>query len=343
MGAYEYVRDDPDYLALAELARGPQFNLRQFGLRGQFDSSSVFDKAVRSVVDEGGGSVEIPHGIYYTHFQLASGVRFIGSPGLTVPGQPSPVKLRAGDTDPVIDTPSDTELIGCGLIGMEIFGSGGTSGIGVRLRKVRKATFRDLTISRFGDQGLVTESPTRSITFENLFLQNCLLNRDRDAREGALDIDGTDHTFYGFIEVTTSQTALTSSDLLCAAIALRGSNIRSMGLVGEKSDIGIWVPGNWNPITLARADLNFGPGWVIDGNDNPISTSQSMRNSQDSDGTYSGWVLNGDRNAVAAVIGTNLLADSNHQKYGFEDNGSDNTILAYTGTGNRTALTNWAV
>lgn len=282
--------------------------------------------AIQAAIDDanaaGGGTVYFPPGIYLCNIILKQNVTLTGTLG----GNPTwgaggaPTILQQAVAGAVIDTPAGA-TVSMGIYDLSIIGAGaGVAGKGIRFRNVAKSQIKRVTLDNFADEGLLVEAGGASV-FEDILALNCVLNRARATFIGAIDISGADQWLVR-LEATISgslQGTVQSANLYCVGIAVRGDNGFYDGVVGEISDIGIYVSGSYNRFSNCRADLNYGHGFYVPGSSNQFSSSLALSNSQDTTNTYDGWHFpNGSGNNVTE----GCYAANNQvkvQRYGFYD------------------------
>lgn len=308
----------------AEWAKAGVYNVRSFGAtgRGTADDTAPIQAAIDVAESAGGGIVSFPPGNYrITTLMLKEGVLLQGVNVLPYPGGSNVTRLSALKPGTMIDTPS-SPIHGCGISGM--FLQGGSLSFpsrGIHLRNVKRGVFDYLVLSGMSDEGLLGERDTGACYFEHIFAQNCLLTRPRATRSGVIDLAGHDNWIRD-CEITSSSNSLSSPAMTVVALALRGANSMVSGFVGEIADVGVWIAPDafWHKFTNSRADLNYGPGWLIEGQAS-LSTCDATRNSREASGMYSGFLLKGAKaqgNKLVACTSSSLNADLWKQKYGFE-------------------------
>lgn len=229
------------------------------------------------------------------------------------------VKLTASATGIVIDTPNGSACDNAGLEGFFIQGLGAAVvGNGIRFRDANACVVKNVLVNNFADEGILADSTTISCIFEDILLNNCVLNRTRVAKIGAIDVAGTDH-FLNRIESTVSLSAVSSASLYCVAIMIRGDVMTLNSCIGEISDVGIEVSGTLNDFEGCRADLNFGHGWSVTGSTNRFDGCLALSNSQDTTNTHDSFIAS---SAAANNLYTGCLAVTATVKvprYGFND------------------------
>jgi hypothetical protein len=188
-------------------------------------------------------------------------------------------------------------------------------------RDVDYGTVKNVSFFSFADEGLLADLACTACNFEGLLAVQCVLNRARATKIGAIDIDGTDH-WVDRIEAGISgsnEGTVQSVNLYCVAVYWRASTSWVSGIGAELSDIGMYVTGSYNTFNACRGDLNYGHGWDLNGSVNRLNHCFGLDNSQDTTNTYSNF-----RNEAAALfnIYTGCLAydlNAKKAKYGFED------------------------
>lgn len=302
---------------------------KDFGATGDgvTDDSISIQNAIEFVALMGGGGVALPSGgTYRCNVMLRSGVllmsEMVSQFGYIAGATPvSAVTMLQAGIGYVVDTPS-TNVLGCGVIGINFEGLGaGVVGGGVRFNNAGWSSIKGAHFHNFADEGLVLKPDCGACTVEDILTTNCVMNRTRSARIAAVDIDGNDH-FLSRIEAGISGSLegnVQSASLYCVALAVRGANSMLSSVIGEISDIGIWVPGSNNRFGLCRGDLNYGHGWLIDGAANQFSACLGLNNSRGTTNTYDNWKLSSSavKNQLTGCQSRSILGWA--ARYGFND------------------------
>lgn len=310
---------------------------------GSTDDSLAIQAAIDYLADLNGGTVQLLDKAYKCNITLKSYVtiRGIEKPNFTAylngVERTNKTTLIAASGGSVVDSPTSA-LNGACLEKLTISGLGaGTSCIGLRLREHRRCSFKDLAFDYFADQAIYIEDGNAS-EFVSIIAINSLLDRSRAAKIGVIDIVKSADNLFDRIEVTTSQTSLTDSNLyLCAwNFGAQATTNFVRDCVGEISDVGFHVAGDWNGFVNCRADLNYGHGFEIPSgaSSNRFIGCFAFRNSQETDNTYNGFdIATGTTaNIFVGCFSSCISSDSNKQKYGFYDNvGAVNDKNTYTG------------
>lgn len=208
-----------------------------------------------------------------------------------------------------------------GMSGISLFGyvnGGKTAGTGgIRVQGGLNVSVRDCAITNQLEQALLVQGGSSHV-YRDLIISNSILNVTRAAQTGALDIDGTDHYLENLEVGAEAAATVTSSNLYCAAIRLKGSNCWVKGgCNGELSDVGLYVDGQLNLIDNFRADLNYGHGFVVPGYGNIFTSPLALNNGQATDNTYDGFSITGQGNQFTTARSTTLTA--NRHRYGARD------------------------
>lgn len=292
---------------------------------GSIDYSTEMQAAIDEANASGGSTVFFPNGTWAgVGLKLKTGVILKGSPGRrTYPYQHNGTKLLLAGTGNLIDTDAST-IYGVGMIGLSLVGLGaGVVGKGVRLQASRWGTFRDLTITNFADEGFRLESGLANIIQDSLVI-NCLLDRSRGAKAGAMYIAGTDQ-WLSNLEITASSTALSDSNQYITALMIEGSTHMVDKVVGEISDVGFYINASRCVFTNCRSDLNYGDGFQVVGAVNKFTNCFAYRNSVETTNTYDGWVVSGHSNKFSNCEAESISTDAWAHRYGFVDNLNSNS------------------
>jgi hypothetical protein len=308
-------------------------SVKDYGAKGDGvanDSASI-QAAIDFVTSIGGGNVFLPTGIYKCiNLVLKTGVYLVGQDGFGyLAGTPvNQTRLVCAGTGVMIDTPS-TLVSNCGVIGINISGLGaGTAVKGIRFQNVTAGFIKQVHVFNVSDEAILQVAGIACV-FEDILVFGAVLNRARGAVTGSVDIGGTDH-FFDRIECGISgqtEGTVQSSNLYCVGFVLRGTNCFVNSVIGELSDIGIYVNGSLNRFSNCRADTNFGHGYQLaSGGGNQYTNCTAYNNGKATNNTYSEWQnLSGHVNSIFS----NCLAESasaNLCKYGFEDLGNTATL-----------------
>lgn len=287
---------------------------------GVTDDTASFQNAI----DAGEGIVFIPAGSYVVgDLQLKSGVFLKGDSG--APGYlPSSVftSKLIGKTGAswVIDTPVAQQL-SCGVANLEISGPGaGPVMGGVRIRDGKWCRVLDNNINNFGEQGILHTSGIAPWVAGN-FVLNCVLNRTRAAKTGAIEVgSGTaDHLIHDNEATCSVSGAVTSASLYCCAIVVAGNNGFVRDNVGEISDVGIHVSGDYNRCVGNRADNNRAHGWEIasTAGGNQFAACEANENGLAAANTYDNWIIDGNNSSFTNCL--SVTAGGTTVRYGFND------------------------
>src|SRR6266702_1540250 len=285
---------------------------------GGLDDSANLQPVVDALSAAGGGIIEA-WGTYTCNIILKAGVYIVGMNNFRSSITNASCRFNQFGAGPVIDTPTGN-IQNCGVLGIAFYGLGaGTTGNGVRFQNVSAGVLKGVSANNFADEGFLTQSPTIACLIEDLFAQNCVLNRTRSGVTGAVDIDGTDH-WIGRIEATASViTNKTSANLYCCGIVVRGANHKADRILGEISDQGIvWLASD-SRVGLSSAELNMGHGWNVFGSGNEFSECQALSNSQDTTNTYDNWRADSTSGKNQFISPQSKNSQANITKYGFED------------------------
>lgn len=298
------------------------------------DLSVPMQAAINDMAANGGGVIYLPRGTYRCNVVLKDGVALVGlhpSFGYLPSGTSNGVILLQAAAGFVVDTPV-TGITTCGVSGINFQGLGaGTAGGGVRFRDVSWGFVKGCQFNNFADQGILKEAGNACV-FEDILTTNVLLNRVRSARNGCIEVTSGADDFLHRIEANPSLTTVTDANLRVCGIAYTGANAFMQSCIGEFADIGIYMVGTGlNRVSLCRADLNQGHGFVIDCGQSQFTSCLALRNGQATHNTYDQWQINGTGNQFGEC---RAVSDSaNRPKYGFNDtvnNGTHNAKNIYT-------------
>lgn len=227
--------------------------------------------------------------------------------------------LAANAAGDVIGSPTgviyDVVIENINFIGL----GAGTAVKGLYLDYCDRGTFRYLSFDNFSDQAILHDEGVAN-EFSRIFAQNCLMDRSRASVAGVFELgaSSTDN-FVEKCEFTASLTSLSSANMYCCAMRIEGANNFFNSVIGEISDIGLYVDNNGNNrFLICRFDLNLGHGSVVKVGGNVFSACHAINNSQETTNTYSGWFFdNAYNNVLNACIATSSVAKVHD--YGFDD------------------------
>ena len=261
---------------------------------GSVDYSTQINEAITAAYALGGGVVLLPPTMIYKAINLIlkDGVILMGSPqGIGfLPSSITRTKILAAGAGVVIDTAAGG-VTGAGVIGIDIQGLGsGTAVKGIRIQAGNWNQIKNVTVNNVSDEGVVIVAGAADV-IEDVLVTNAVLDRTQGNFIGAVDIGGTDHYVHR-VEATISgstEGTVQSASLYHVGLMIRMSSGFVSDSIGEFSDIGIYVEGDWNRISNCRADHNYGHGFYNNGGANQFSNCLSLENSQDTDNAYDGW------------------------------------------------------
>lgn len=166
---------------------------------GSTDDSAAIQKAVDGVKAQGGGTVQFAAKTYRANFTTDCGVSLNGAG--TYFGyngsNPQPVTtIEAYATGNVIDTPStggSATCFGVSITNLNVLGLGSSIPVvGIYLRNtLRWCNVSGVNIQNTADQGLYAN--VQACNFSDLLVVNGLLDQDRSAIAGAVEIHGLDN------------------------------------------------------------------------------------------------------------------------------------------------------
>lgn len=305
---------------------------------GVTDDTAAIQNAIDTVAASGrGGTILFPPGDYKVTESLAAKdhVHLMGS------GAPSTTDVDGGTTG--------TRLIGDGGFAiieatascynfsverMGLVGSETDSGsMGIFAADAWSWTLRDLFVTGFANQGIWIRSGVAGV-FEDIWVQESLKKRaDQAAYAGAFQLgDATHYVTDAVLDYVIATAGFPPSpDGL-----LNGYNCGIyLGLIGgfatncigRMSEHGVYIPATgWDSIlTGCRADLNQGHGFSIKGPANTFIGNLALRNSQDTDATYSGFYTTRGQGVFVGNRVAGIDGDDAQQLYGFVDVAADGT------------------
>lgn len=298
---------------VSALASGAAFD-------GVTDDTVILQAFIDEVADAGGGVIRWPNNLQArASIELREGV-YIEGPGRGYP--PSSINMGSIKAAAAGAAVRAQDIRNCGISGVNVVGLGaGTAVVGVHFENVVKGIVSYLAVDQTSDQGILIDAASGGCVVEVIQVTNALLNRTRSARSGAVEILGTDH-WVRDVEATASVTgAVTSADLRCAAILIGMTNGECDGLMGEISDVGIYLTGDQNRIVNARADLNRGHGFVVSGTRNQIANALALNNGKAATDTYDGFLFEatGTANQTANLKAESQSTSTEKHKYGLRD------------------------
>lgn len=285
---------------------------------GVADDTTPLQTAIDAASSAGGGIVFLPRGTYkVTGLTLKNGVKLVsygthyGYAGGTANFTAKITCATASAT--VIDTPVGA-IYTPAVEGITIDG-GGVASIGIRYRATQWGAVKNVHLNNFLDQGLKVDAGNAG-TFRDILAINGLQTRARGAVAGVIEIAGADHRVEA-IEATASLGALTDSNAYLKAFLISQTNGFHSGLIGEISDGGIYVSGNYNRFSNCRADLDWGHGWEITGANNTFASCHGVGCGRQTANTYDHFKVSGTGNSFAACRSRHTGGAT--VKYGFED------------------------
>ena len=263
----------------------------------------------------------VPGGYLVSSITLKSGVNLYSPSGVGTLG----AYLTSTTPGWVIDTPATT-ILHAGVDGVGVVGGGtpATNGLGgIRFQDTDRCWIKNTFLYGFANQGILV-SAGGACLFQDILIYQALMDRSRAAFAGAFEVYGTDHKL-DFIEATSSQNIegdVTDANLYLAGILMGATNCFVSDCIGEISDVGIYVSGNYNRFVNCRADLNYGHGWAIaaTSNRNQYTGCLALNNGKGTTNTYDGFFVVGTKGQTSQF--SNCLAHSitaPYHRYGFND------------------------
>jgi hypothetical protein len=321
---------------------------------GSTDDSAAIQSAIDAQEAAGGGVVQFLGRVYVGNITLKSYVTLRGAGTVGAYSHAGGVRqnyqttLKANATGSVIGTGVST-ITGPTVEFLNIVGLGsGTALKGLYLDDCDRGTFRYLAFDNIADQAIRIDEGVAN-EFYRIIAINSLLDRTQAAKIGVIDIGGasTDN-FFDKIEATASLSSNSDGNLYLAAFAFHSPTASVnfiSNCVGELSDIGFYIAGDYNAFVNTRADLNFGHGFELaaTATKNRFVSCLALRNSNGNDNTYDGFSIgNSGHNSFISCSAVSLGTDAWQQKYGFNDatnsNSGRNQFVGCGGSGNQTAL-----
>lgn len=183
-----------------------------------------------------------------------------------------------GESKPLISIKSG--VVGCVVSGISIYGSYNSSGGDQGLVSFGdNCKFENLRFDGFGAEGLLVGG--LGSTVRDVFIQNCLLNREIQSRvKGAFHVGGTDHYIVNVESLSGGMfNQELSSGSYFAACLVSASVCFFDSCIFELSDSGLHVTGDNNRFTSIRCDKNYGSGYVVLGSQNQFLNCASFDNS----------------------------------------------------------------
>lgn len=316
------------------------YSAQDFGAigNGTTDDSVAIQLAIDTVASTGGGVIYFPNDQYICkNVVLKTGVTLASFQSIFgyLPGSVSKVTLKNPDTVGWVVTTPLTNILCAGVQGINF--QGGGSGIsigGLNFTNVTYGAVKQCGFNNFANQGLFTDTTTIACVLEDILATNCVLNHNRVAVIGIIDIHGTDH-FLSRIEATAGLSAVTTSSLYVVGINVSMTNGFVSNCIGEFSDIGIYIGAGQNSFVNTRADINAGHGFYLAAAGNMFSACKAINNSQDTTNTYSGFYTPSNSNRSNTFSGCQAISTTSKvMKYGYEDltsGNASNTRSEYIG------------
>jgi hypothetical protein len=297
---------------------------------GSTDDSAAIQAAIKRLSFLGGGTVLLLDKIYAViEIELASYVMLSGKSSVGTPSKIAGVAqhsratfLALGSGD-LITSPATT-IIGAGVQNLSLLGLGaGTPVRGIYLDDSNRGVFQHLTFDNFSEPAIRIDEGVAN-EFTSIFAQNCLLDTSRASQIGVIDIGSATDNYFDKIEATASLSSISDANLYISAFCLDdnfAANNFFRDCVGEISDIGFYIAGDYNRFECCRADLNYGHGFKFAANagSNSFSCCHASRNSQETTNTYDGFNLEDGAasNSFCGCLSFSLDVDSKKQRYGF--------------------------
>jgi hypothetical protein len=319
-------------------------SVKDFGAVGDgvTNDTVAFNAAIDAVAAAGGGVVIVPPASAFylvTSIILKGGVCLSSQIPSFAYGKSTPdmdmVKIKSVTAGWVIDTPN-SPVNACGINGLTITGDGsGASVGGIRFRNVNWGFVKNCHFDDLADQAILHVQGA-ACAFNNVFAINCLLNRTRAAPIGVLEIQALATDDYVFqCEFTASQLAVSDANLYLAAVLVSGTNTFITDCVGEISDIGYRIEGDFNRISNCRADLNWGHGYYLANasgfaSNNQFANCLALNNSRGTTNTYDGFNCQATAALNMFVNCQSVTSFGAAHRYGFNDlNAGDTTKNSY--------------
>ena len=315
--------EDPLTLGALYAKGNPWHDVKAYGAVG--DGVADDTAAIQAAIDAlgaSGGTVFLPSGDYKITASLVpvSNLFFLGA-GYTATGAaPTPAtRLKASTLEAPIINSADKSSVH--IRGIAFSGKNAAGSKGIYATGTYEWTIEDCFFDTFGDSAIEIASGTGG-TFGHIFVQNTLLVRTgRGAYIGCVDIGCTDAYVWA---ITSTASADAIGDGYIAGIVLRGTNGFMTNCTGHISQVGIVIPLATAICRMigCRADLNYGPGFVVGGSTSEFIGNLAWRNSRAGDDLHSGFLVTNGQNTFVGNRITGLSDDTVQQHDGFDDSAS---------------------
>lgn len=237
-------------------------------------------------------------------------------------GGPTILQAAKGFHAPLIEGGADG-ITDVTIEGIYLKGRVDAGSKGVHAEVAHDWTIRDCLFSNFGEQAIHIERGVVG-TFQHIWVMNSVMVRGgRTGYIGAIDLGCTDAFLFQVNSTASIREHEGVGDGFIAAIVIRGANSFVTNCVGQTSQSGIVYAGGPSSFisrfTANRADLNFGPGFVVGGHSGEFASNLSYRNSRSADGVYPGFLVTGRMNLFVGNRVQGLVLDKVQQGNGFDD------------------------
>jgi hypothetical protein len=310
--------------------------VRDFGAVGNGHTDDT--DALTDALTDSDGLCVLPAGAYKVTDSLpcVDGGGFIGGGmnSILEGGNVPPVRIIGFGGFAIFEQTGEHAVNDFTLRGLGLIGSHSDSGSrGIYAESANNWTLRDLFCSGFANQGIWIRGGIGG-TYRDIWVQESLKKRaDQVTYAGAFQLGDATHYVTDAVLDYVSATAgfpLTPDGLLngynCGIyLGLIGGF--ATNCVGHMSEHGVYVPatGWYSILTGCRADLNQGHGFFIEGPANTFTGNLALRNSQDTDATYSGFFTTRGQGVFVGNRVAGIDGDDAQQRYGFVDVAADGT------------------
>lgn len=221
------------------------------------------------------------------------------------PTRPPSIILCPACTVPLF-TDGGTQRFGFQVRFLGLSGNTASAGsTGISLGNVGDYTVENNFFDSFGGPAFVTTTGFSGLLKHN-FAQNCLMQRPATVDTGCFDLGNADTENYSnFVTPSVPTAAGNIGTGHTYAWVVRGANGFFFGNMGEISQHGWLISGNFNTLIGNRAFLIQGNGFTVSGNSNILTGNKALDVSQNANGTFDGFLL-----SSAITLGGNILSEN---------------------------------